>query len=451
MVRPDWLVPVDQPPIHMGFLVLRNNAISYFGQNLPTDLEDSRQIRLANYAILPGLVNSHSHLEFSDLEKPIPPGESFADWIQFVIRHRAGAMSDPSERLALKREAFSKGIRESFECGVRWIVDMTTEPWHPEWIVSSVETIAKASRSSVANAWAPSVPIAVQPCVEVVDVSELRREQSRSFAEVQFAANEQSEDILRSVGRLGLAPHSPYTASIELTRWSQQVSTKQRRLLAMHLAESSDEMQWLTSQDGPFESLMRPFLNPFYWSGLGNISERVDCLSHSWRSLIVHGNYLTDSELATMGLAFKTMAIVHCPRTHAHFGHKYANGNFYPMRDRIRMGVRHFLGTDSRASNPNLNLWQEAQSLRTMHSDVLSVDILKMITTDAAQFLQLSGGVGRIQMGSGSGLTAVKLNGNEGLSIYDRLLAQETTAHPLENVLLSNALASAASEIKKLR
>jgi hypothetical protein len=74
-----------------------------------------------------------------------------------------------------------------------------------------------------------------------------------------------------------------------------------------------------------------------------------------------------------------------------------------------------------------------------------------MITIDAAQFLQLPGGVGRIQMGSGSGLTAVKLNGNEGLSIYDRLLAQETTAHPLENVLLSDTLASAASEIKKLR
>jgi cytosine/adenosine deaminase-related metal-dependent hydrolase len=123
----------------------------------------------------------------------------------------------------------------------------------------------------------------------------------------------------------------------------------------------------------------------------------------------------------------------------------------YPMHERMQMGVRHFLGTDSRASNPNLNLWSEAQSVRATQSEVSSWDILRMITTDPAEFLQLPGGIGRIQAGSQAGLTAVKLNKNKAATIYDCLLSPETTTQPLEKVLLSEPIASAASEIEKLR
>lgn len=460
VVRPDWLVPMERPPIHQGFLVLRHNQIQYLGQDLPSQFENVPQIRLADYAIIPGLVNSHCHLEFSDLAVPISAESSFASWIQSVIRHRATAAPAPSERMSLRRAAIDQGIKESYECGVRWIVDMTTSPWQAEWIKTSVLAIAKATRSSAKHVWAPTIPISVQPCIELVDVNETRLEQTRSFADSLYESLDQQQTSFSPLGRFGLAPHSPYTASTELTRWSQRKSFEQHRLVAMHLAESLDEMQWIEKQEGPFESLMRPFLNENYRSGLGSITERLHCLSQSWRSLVVHGNYLTDSELAYLGSVFEKMAIVHCPRTHAHFGHDHSSdysdsghstGGGYPMQERIQMGVRHFLGTDSRASNPNLNLWSEAQSVRATQRGVSSLDILRMITTDPAEFLQLPGGVGRIQVDSQAGLTAVKLNKNKAATIYDSLLSPETTAQPLEKVLLDEPIASAASEIEKLR
>jgi aminodeoxyfutalosine deaminase len=472
VVRPDWLVPMERPPIRQGFLVLRHNQIQYLGQDLPSKFENVPQIRLADYAILPGLINSHCHLEFSDLAVPISAESSFASWIQSVIRHRATAAPAPSERRSLRRAAIDQGIKESYECGVRWIVDMTTSPWQAEWIETSVLAIATATRSSAKHVWAPTIPISVQPCIELVDVNETRLEQTRSFAVSLYEseAHQQAslthhgtmthagtENSIRPLGRLGLAPHSPYTASTELTRWSQRKSFEQNRLVAMHLAESLDEMQWIEKQAGPFESLMRPFLNENYRSGLGSITERLHCLSQSWRSLVVHGNYLTDSELAYLGSVFEKMAIVHCPRTHAHFGHVHSNdysdsghstGGGYPMQERIQMGVRHFLGTDSRASNPNLNLWSEAQSVRATQRGVSSLDILRMITTDPAEFLQLPGGTGRIQMDSQAGLTAIKLNKNKAATIYDCLLSPETTAHPLGDVeRVASDFASIAKEL----
>ena len=463
MVRPDWLVPMERPPIHQGVLVLGHSQIYHLGQDLPRQFENAPQIRLVDYAILPGLINSHCHLEFSDLAVPISAESSFVSWIQSVIRHRATAVPSPSERMSLRQAAIDRGIIESYECGVRWIVDMTTSPWQAEWIEESVLAIAKTTRSSVKHAWAPTIPISVQPCMELVDVNATRLEQTRSFADSHCESQDQQRASLSALGRFGLAPHSPYTASIELTRWSQHKSFEQHRLVAMHLAESLDEMQWIEKQGGPFEDLMRPFLNENYWSGLGNITERLDCLSQSWRSLIVHGNYLTDSELDSLSLESEKMAIVHCPRTHAHFGHSHTTAQTlgdsdghsadtrYPMHERMQMGVRHFLGTDSRASNPNLNLWSEAQSVRATQSEVDSLDILRMITTDPAEFLQLPGGIGRIQVGSQAGLTAVKLNKNKAATIYDCLLSPETTTQPLEKVLLGEPFASAASEIEKLR
>ncbi len=470
MVRPDWLLPIERPPIHQGFLVLSHDQIQYLGQDLPSQFEHVPQIRLADYAILPGLINSHCHLEFSDLALPISAEKSFASWIQSVIRHRATATPAPSERMSLRRAAMDQGIKESYDCGVRWVVDMTTSPWQAEWVETSVLAIAKAARSWAKHVWVPTIPISVQPCIELVDVNETRLEQTRSFALSLYESRDQqqtclsplgptsqleAESSIRPVGRLGLAPHSPYTASTELTRWSQRKSFEQHRLVAMHLAESFDEMQWIEKQVGPFESLMRPFVNENYRSGLGSVTERLHCLSQSWRSLVVHGNYLTDSELDYLGLAFEKMAIVHCPRTYAHFGHGNSDGQSmvtrYPMQERMQMGVRHFLGTDSRASNPNLNLWSEAQSVRATQREVSSLDILRMITTDPAEFLRLPGGVGRFQVGSQAGLTAVKLNKNKAATIYDCLLSPETTTHPLEKVLLNEPISPAASEIEKLR
>jgi cytosine/adenosine deaminase-related metal-dependent hydrolase len=475
VVRPDWLVPIERPPIRQGFLVLRHNQIQHLGQDLPSQFENVPQMRLADYAILPGLINSHCHLEFSDLAMPISAEKSFAGWIQSVIRHRATAVPTPAERVSSRQAAMDQGIQESYECGVRWIVDMTTSPWQAEWVEASVLAIAKATLSSAKHVWAPTIPISVQHCIELVDVNETRLEQTRSFAVSLCESQDRQktsfsplgpmnhaggENTIRPLGQLGLAPHSPYTASTELTRWSQRKSFEQHRLVAMHLAESLDEMQWIEKQEGPFASLMRPFLNENYRAGLGSITERLHCLSQSWRSLVVHGNYLTDSELAYLGLACEEMAVVHCPRTHAHFGHDHSSnhsdrGNSsdagYPMQERIQMGVRHFLGTDSRASNPNLNLWSEAQSVRATQRGVSSLNILQMITTDPAEFLQLPGGIGRIQVGSQAGLTAVKLNKCKAATIYDCLLSPETTAQPLEKVLLAEPISPAASEIEKLR
>ena len=77
-------------------------------------------------------------------------------------------------------------------------------------------------------------------------------------------------------------------------------------------------------------------------------------LADAPRALVIHGNYLDDEELAFLAANRERMSLVYCPRTHAYFEHPP-----YPLAKHLKLGVRVALGTDSRASNPDLDLLAE--------------------------------------------------------------------------------------------
>ncbi|HUP78348.1 MAG TPA: amidohydrolase family protein [Pirellula sp.] len=434
VVSADWIVPVESEPIPNGLLVIAHGTILYVGNNLPLEFLALKLIHLTGHAILPGLVNSHCHLEFSDLPEPIPAGDSFPDWIRRLLAYRK-SKSDDSVQLAENRCAAIKcGIRESYVSGVRWIVDMTTQPWGPDWIESSVKEI----HASLPQSFAPKNPIAIQPCLELLDLSKNQFERSFSFAEQQ--ANAPSSD---QIGRIGYAPHAPYTASRNVTKLCAEWSRAQSRLVTMHLAESVDEMEWLRDRVGKFLDLLGPFISTDYFEELGQVSEHVQFLKQAWRATVAHGNYLSNSDLCDLASHSENMAVVHCPRTHRHFGHQYRASLKYPLAERIVSGVRHFIGTDSRASNPDLNLWSEVKLVRANHPSVSSLEILKMITTSPAEFLEISDRYGFIRPGQPSTITAITLSKDcpslnstvNAERVYDALLAANTVSAPLEMVI----------------
>jgi len=434
-IEPDWLVPIESPPLYRGYVVVEKGRVAFVGNELPFKFASIPQVRLAGTTILPGLVNSHCHLEFSDVPEPIPVGSSFPSWIRSVIDRRKSMDVDPSRLAETRQAALSKGIAESYAAGVRWVVDMTTEPWSSEWIDSAVNDLSNATPSVLGGM--PEAPIVVQPCFEMIDVSPTRREQTLGFARRQCAAPD-----LNSRGRGGLAPHAPYTASPRLTQLCTEISRREQRVVSMHLAESVEEMEWLATQSGPFSELLLPILGEYHFKSLRDVTQHLVHLSQAWRSLIVHGNYLSVRDLVILSHHAASMAVVHCPRTHEYFGHDHNTSKRYPLAERMSAGVRHLLGTDSRASNPDLNLWSEAQAVRANHPDIASLAILRMVTTDAANFLAIGDRYGDLRVGGPANLTAIQcVNGPNGDSssgeLYDAILSTKTRACPLESLLVA--------------
>lgn len=419
-------------------MVVSKGTIVHIGAELPQSFSAVNVLKLPSVAILPGLVNAHCHLEFSDLNEPIARGDSFPDWIRRVIQYRMAAILTPEERLAARRNALAKGIVESYSAGVRWLIDMTTQPWDASWIQHGTESLTSNCSTLATMAWLPSsAPITIQPLIELIDISPQRRDQTIAFLNEQLSLSSHA-----NIARIGIAPHATYTASTKLTEYAASLSAEQQRIVSVHIAESIEEMQWLESHAGAFHPLLSQLVADDYFETLGSITDRLSSLSHAWLALIAHGNYLSNDQLELLSQARNTMAIVHCPRTHAHFGHRHESSAIYPLQERIALGVRHLLGTDSRASNPDLNLWTEAQMLHATHPNVSSSTIVRMITTDAADLLIDGKDYGYLRLGSPAKLTAVRLASDSASQsasgviaqeqIYDQLLSPQTTTRPLE-------------------
>jgi cytosine/adenosine deaminase-related metal-dependent hydrolase len=117
-------------------------------------------------------------------------------------------------------------------------------------------------------------------------------------------------------------------------------------------------------------------------------------LARGARSLAVHGNYLEDDEIAFLTEHAATMSVVYCPRTHDYFRHRD-----YPLATMLQSGVRVALGTDSRASSPDLSLWEEMRFVAHRYGAVSPEAVLRMGTQFGAEALGLADDCGSLTVG----------------------------------------------------
>ncbi len=187
----------------------------------------------------------------------------------------------------------------------------------------------------------------------------------------------------------------------------------------MHLAETRAELELLSKGTGEFVEMLSAF--GVWREGLipkrSRILDYLEPLADVDRGLVVHGNYLSDEDIAFLA-KHPQLSVVYCPRTHAYFGHEN-----HPWPKLIEAGVRVALGTDSRASNPDLNVWEEVKFLRRKHPEVPPEQWIRWATRDGA--IALFGPdtkLGTLEVGHPSCLSVVSLANREAGDPYAALL-----------------------------
>ena len=376
-LKAHYLFPVDAPAVADGILTVSGDRIVAVGENT----SGRSPIDLGNVAILPGLINAHTHLEFSDLSAPIGRSRMpFTDWIAAVVGHRRDRESASADIAQERASAVEQGLTESLYCGSTTLAEIATSGW-PE----------QAFRSS-------SIDTTV--FLELIGLSADGIEPliGQSRTHIATSAN--------AGWHAGISPHAPYTVNPLLLQRAAQVSSEARVPVAMHLAESREELELLRAGTGPFVKLLER-LDAWHPSAISRGTKPLDylqILSASHRALIVHGNYLDRSEIEFLGARREQMSVVFCPRTHAYFGHEE-----YPLAEMLSAGVNVALGTDSRASNPDLNVLEEMRYLYRHYGAVSASDILRLGTANGAKSLGLGSEIGGLAAGRRADLTVVQL------------------------------------------
>ncbi|WP_457598804.1 aminofutalosine deaminase family hydrolase [Hydrogenimonas sp.] len=319
--------------------------------------------------LLPGLINTHVHLEFGANTTHLRYGD-FMAWLQSVITRRDELVE------ACKAECYRRQIRQMLASGITafgavssYGNDMTACRAAPQRVVYFNEAIG-------------SQPAAVDALY--ADFMQ-RLEESEKYASDTFVP--------------AVAIHSPYSVHPILIK--KILSHIGDRPLSAHFMESPAEKAWLERGEGPF----RPFFENFLQqrSPLCFPEEFLQLLEGR-RALLTHAVQADERMLQTIAEAGHT--ITHCPRSNRLLGCGRLKLELLNEK-----GVAWVLGTDGLSSNTSLDLWEEMRAALMLHFQApleeTATELLRAATSRAADAMNLP--AGRIQAGSFADLILVRL------------------------------------------
>ena len=359
-------MPIGGRSIAAGTVRVEAGVITAVGPYSGGDVED-----LGNIAILPGLVNAHTHLELSWMRGQVAPAQSMPAWA--------------SQLMALRRT-------------------VSHEP--PEPIVDAV---AEARRSGtclvgdVTNTFATFDPLRDSELSAMLFRELLGFSVTEPDAVIAETAAQIANLIPAAWLRTSMVPHAPYSVSPALLQAIGQWS--RGRPQSIHLGESAQEIEFLRDGSGEWRALLESLgvWNPAWTApGCGPV-EYLDRLGLVDRHLLaVHGVHFTDAELSRLAVAGAT--VVACPRSN-----RWTGAGEPPVARFYASGVRVAVGTDSLASVEDLNLFAELAALRRLAPSVPAIALLRSATLGGAEALGFASELGSIARGKRAQLLAVRL------------------------------------------
>jgi cytosine/adenosine deaminase-related metal-dependent hydrolase len=378
-----WVFPVSRPPLERGTVTIDGEGIVA----VEPHGAGRADIDLGDAAVVPGFVNAHTHLDLSGLRGQCAPSPDLTGWLRQVIAHRRATTPEQT------RVDIAAGLTESLRFGTTLLGDISGDG-------GSWDALAAA-------------PLRAVVFREILGLPEERAAQALD------AARRWLESTTATLTcRPGLSPHAPYSVRRTLIAQAALLARRRRCPLAVHLAESAAELDLLHRRKGPFVAFLRE-LGVWDAKGLADSSSQVMKLCDQRVSkLFIHGNHLAPSARVP-----RNSTVVYCPRTHAAFGHPP-----HPFRDFLRRGVRVALGTDSLASNPDLDLFAEARFLRQHHPDVPGETLLRMATLSGAEALGWADTTGSLDAGKSADLVAVTIPARTAADPHDLLFDESARA-----------------------
>lgn len=392
----DWVLPIVGVPIRDGAVLVDGAHIAWVGprESFPSEWSECAHTSLGAAALMPGLVNAHTHLELTGL-RGFLEGLDFREWLHTLTVVRRDLLG--AEELL---DASRVGLVEALQHGITTVADTTDS----------------------------AIPLAAMRELGVRGIG---------YVEVfgpdpaQCAASMQGlEQRVRELRALdtalvlvGVSPHAPYTVSAPLFRAVAAFARAEGLRMAVHVAESEAESQFVRDGEGPFAERLRARGIPVAPQARSPIALLDDTGVLAAQPLLIHVIRADDDDMAR--IAHHGATIVHCPISNAKLGHGMA-----ALDRMLAHGIATGLGSDSVASNDRLHLLDEARMATLLHAirsgvpDSLSAHAaLALATRGGAAALGLADRIGTLETGKEADLVAFPLDDPSLIPVYDPAVA----------------------------
>lgn len=384
LLRARTVLPVTAPPIEDGAVFIVGNRIravarwrslAYLAPRLPVH-------DLGEVILLPGLINSHCHLDYTAMAGEIPPPKNFTDWIAAITAFKASwDYSDYAQ-------SWLRGAHQLLKTGTTTVADIEAVP------------------ELLPEVW-EATPLRVFSFLEMTGIKSRRpprdilREAARRISALKHPRQ-----------RALLSPHAPYSTVGTLLKLSAVAARKKNWRVSTHIAESETEFEMFQHATGKMHDwLARNGRNN---ADCGHVSPVAHYARHQLLGenvLAIHVNYLAPGDETL--LAKTKTHVVHCPRSHDYFRHtRFERGRL------AKAGINLCLGTDSLATTrkigrqkPELDMFAEMRVLADKDKSASPTDILRMATVNGARALGLAGKIGELAKNSTADAIAIPYSG----------------------------------------
>ncbi len=373
---------MSAPPLHDGAVWISGEHIRAVGpwreiRKITTDPVTD----LGDAALFPGLINAHCHLDYTEMAGLLTPPRHFPDWIKGILTLKSQWKdSDFSS-------SWNQGARQLLQGGVTSVVNIESRPHQ-----------LAALRAST--------PLRVFSFLELTGV--------RSAQEPNRLLDESIATLSAlppTRGSVGLSPHAPYSTTPELLRLVASVAKRDGWRLSSHISESEAEFDMFLYRRGPMFDWLHS-QRPSDDCGLGSPIQHMDrCGLLTPSMLAVHLNYLWNDDSRI--LAARGTTVVHCPRSHAYFGHRR-----FPREQLFEAGVPLCLGTDSlasvpmaRNSTPSLSMIAEMQQALAIDPNISPNRLVQESTLNPARALGFRSVLGELCPYAAADMAVMPFNG----------------------------------------
>ncbi|MGQ9523479.1 MAG: amidohydrolase family protein [Armatimonadota bacterium] len=379
LVTADWLLTLDGPPIRCGAVLVVDGRIAQVGREADVPLPPiARVIRIPRCAIIPGLVNCHTHLEHA-LSPAIGDGVQFQSWLE-----RAYSLQTSSDESSVL-QACRAGAAEAIRGGVVAVGHCGVSP-------AAMDAMSEAGLGGTAF-------LEVFGIDEGDDLQQRMAELKTRVAAAQRVAG---------WARVGVSPHSPYTAGPRLIQEADGYARSAGLPVSIHLAEWRGEIDRLLGRDQIYSFSRANYVrwtpprttSVRYLQGLGVLRPGVVC---------AHCVHIDAEEVRLLALSGVGVAL--CPRSNALHGH-----GLPPVQEMMEAGTLVGIGTDGAGSVGRPDMFEEMRWLmaseRARHrrpDTLVARDVLRMATLGSAMVLGLEPFTGSLRPGKRADLVCVDL------------------------------------------
>ncbi|MEN6430631.1 MAG: amidohydrolase family protein [Coriobacteriales bacterium] len=392
-----YVLPVSAPHIEDGGVLVEDGAIAAVGRR--DDLvaaypaEEVRDFGQA--ALMPGFVDLHTHLEYS-VFRGVVNDLPYARWKMQVMSKEA-ALADEDWRVSALI-----GAMETVRSGITSIADITNSG-------ACLEHVAAAGLRGV-----------VYREVSTMSKREVPAVMESALADVDSWQSHVDPGLVT----IGIAPHSPYSCHPALFRAVADSVSDSRLPVALHLAGSREEFEFVKYGSSP---LGQEYRDRSGWADVAWLPTGVSPVRYvyQWgildapRVLAVHCVHLDDGDVEI--LSKSGVAVAYCARCNLKLGMGIA-----PLEDMLDRGIVVGIGTDSPASNSTIDFFDEMRIGLLVRRGVVggasfypSERFIRMATLDGARALGIDHLVGSLDVGKRADIIAIDLSRSHQLPTQD--------------------------------